>query len=80
MPTQGSAKNNQQGIKRTTVLTTVANNEKDEQDTTFNQIPGYHSLLLVATMMIMRASRTRFAITTMPMLTQLGQQQTAKSY
>ena len=80
MPTQGSAKNNQQGIKRTTVLTTVTNNEKYKRDTLFNQMPGYHSPLFVATMMIMRASRTRFAITTMSMLMQLGQQQKAKSY
>ena len=79
MPTQGSAKNNQQGIKRTTVLTTVANNAKDKRDTLLNQISGYHSPLFVATMMIMRASRTRLAITTMSMLMQLGQQQKAKS-
>ena len=79
MPTQGSAKNNQQGIKRTTVLITVANNEKDKRDTLFNQISGYHSPLFVATMMIMRASRTRFAITTMSMLMHMGQQQKAKS-
>ena len=80
MPTQGSAKNNQQGIKRTTVLTTVANNEKDKRDTLLNQISGYHSPLFVATMMIMRASRTRFAITTMSMMMQVGQQQKAKTY
>ena len=72
MPTQGSAKNNQQGIKRTIVLTTVKNNETYKRDTLFNQILGYHSPLFVATMMIMRASRTRSAITTMSMLMQLG--------
>ena len=80
MPTQGSAKNNQQGIKRTTGLTTVTNNETYKRETLFNQIPGCRSPLFVATMMIMRASRTRFAITTMSMLMQLGQQQNAKSY
>ena len=80
MPTQGSAKNNQQGIKRPTVLTTVANNETDKRDTLFNQLSGYHPPLSVATMMIMRVSRTRFAFTTMSMLMQLGQQQKAKSY
>ena len=80
MPTQQSAKNNQQGIKRTTVLTIVAKNEKYIRDTPFNQISGYHSPLFVATMMIMRASRTRLAITTMSMLMQLGTKQKAKSY